>query len=164
MNLTVDEINGFMVEAHELATRPDGSFSARAAAGFLLDLIEDAEGIDPAAVEAYRYTLARAGAQKACADWRRTHRVTTTTGKGVEVELPRYAGVRRVDDEGTFEHVQLSLPGMTLDELKAHREKLGRQRDTLSIEVSALDNLISVMESKGYDLVSEALEHLAGVA
>lgn len=87
------------------------------------------------------------GAAKMCSDWRRRHNHKGRTKRGTEVEVPVYGAVRETDDDGQIIHVQLSLFTMTLEQAKARRDTLARQRDTLSAEVRWFSDLIEIMEA-----------------
>lgn len=164
MSLTADERDAFdamKAEAHDLATRPDGSMIPGAAAVHYVRLLHDAEGIAPDAIAGYVDALARKGAAKVLADWRRARRTKARTAKGTPVDAPRYAGTIRPDGDGTPQHVQVELPGMTVDELRGHKRKLETSRNTLSREIRLVSDLIEVCEVEGYATASDALAHLA---
>lgn len=87
------------------------------------------------------------GVSRLCADWRRRYSHKGKTRKGSEVEIPEWGAVREAEDDGTTVHVQLSLFTMTLDQAKARRAALARQRDTLSAEVRWFSDVIEMMEA-----------------
>lgn len=167
MNLTPDErqaIEQMKAEAHDLATRPDGSVTTRHAAGHFVRLLRDAEGISPAVIGAFLDDLAVKGAAKVMSDWRRAQRTTTATAKGTKVDAPKYAGTKRPDTDGDLVHVQLALAGMTLDELRDHKDRLEATRNTLSREVRLIADVIAVMEAEGYATAGQAIDHLRDAA
>lgn len=167
MNLTADEreaIEGMKAEAHLLATRPDGSIASGAAPTYFVGLLQSAEGIHPEALGDYLEDLSIKGAAKVLSDWRRGQREPARTAKGTEVDAPHYAGVKRPGGDGAPEYVQVSLPGMSLDELRSHKEKLEAQRNTLSREVRLVADLIAVMEAEDFTTAGQALDHLLRAA
>ena len=87
------------------------------------------------------------GVGRLCADWRRRYSHKTTTRKGTAVEIPEWGAVIEATDDGEPVHVQLSLFTMTLDQAKARRASLARQRDTLSAEVRWFSDVIEMMEA-----------------
>lgn len=112
-------------------------------------------------VEGVIDSLLLRGAAKMCADWRRRHQHAGHTRKGTEVEVPIYGAVRETDDEGNIVHVQLSLFTLTLEQAKARRDTLARQRDTLSAEVRWFSDLIEIMEAdRSLLTVADALHRL----
>lgn len=157
-------IERLKAEAHASAKAPDGSIPSSVAAAEFVRLLREVEGIAPAAVEEYLDGLARKGAMKVLADWRRTHRAPAKTAKGTAVDAPAYAGTVRPDANGDPRHVQVPLPGMTVDELRGHKERLERTRNTLSVEVRLVADLIEVCEAEGYETAGEALDHLLRAA
>lgn len=163
MTLIPDEraaIERLKADAHAEARRPDGSFVSADANVAFVRLLREVEGISPAAISTYLDSLAVKGAGKVLADWRRKHRAPAKTSKGTAVDAPAYAGVRRPDSDGALVHVQVALPGLSLDEMRAHKAKLSATRDTLSREVRLVSDLIDVMEMKGYETAGEALADL----
>lgn len=167
MTLIPDEraaIDRLKADAHDEARRPDGSVASADAAAAFVRLLREVEGIAPAAIADYMDDLARKGAAKVLADWRRKHRAPAKTNKGTAVDAPAYAGVRRPDADGELVHVQAALPGLTLDEMRSHKRKLEATRNTLSREVRLVADLIDVMEEKGYATAGEALADLLGRA
>lgn len=157
-------IERLKADAHDEARRPDGSIVSREASAAFVRLLGEVEGIAPAAIAEYRDGLARKGAAKVLADWRRKHTQPAKTAKGTPVDAPAFAGVRRPDSDGALVHVQASLPGLSLDEMQAHKKKLEAQRNTLSREVRLVSDLIDVMQSEGYETAGEALEHVMRAA
>lgn len=87
------------------------------------------------------------GVARMCADWRRRYQHTGKTKKGTEVEVPMYGAVRETNDDGEVVFVQLALFTLTLDQAKARRATLSRQRDTLSAEVRWFSDVIEIMEA-----------------
>lgn len=153
-------IERLKAEAHDLARQPDGSVPSSLAAAEYVRLLREVEGIAPAAIADHLDRLARSGAAKVLADWRRKHRAPARTARGTAVDAPRYAGTTRPDGDGEPQRVQVELPGMTIDELRGHHDRLRRTRDTLSIEVRLAADLIEVMEAEGYATAGQAIEHL----
>lgn len=142
-----DVIDAMLDEAQVLATRPDGSVRSSTAPLHFVTLLRDAEGISPDLIEKYLDYLAGRGAAKIIADRRRRHRIPTATAKGTKVDAPRHAGVKRPNEVGRLEFVQVELPGMTVAELRAHRQQIEAQRNTMSREVRLISDLIDVMEA-----------------
>lgn len=102
-----------------------------------------------------------AGAQKACADWRRRYQHPGRTRKGTEVDVPVYGAVRETNEAGEVVHVQLSLFTMTLEQARERRDSLAQQRDTLSAEVRWFSDVIEMMEAdKALRTVGDALRKL----
>lgn len=87
------------------------------------------------------------GAAKMCADWRRRHQHIGHTKRGTEVAIPLYGAVQETSDDGEIVYVQLALFTMTLEQAKARRDSLARQRDTLSAEVRWFSDLVEIMEA-----------------
>lgn len=167
MTLIPDEraaIERLKAEAHDAARRPDGSVVSRDAAAAFVRLLREVEGIAPTAVAGYMDDLARKGAAKVLADWRRRHRAPAKTARGTAVDAPAFAGVRRPNRDGELVHVQAALPGLSLDEMRSHLHKLESQRDTLSAEVRLVSDLIVIAEQHGYATAGEALDHLLRAA
>lgn len=92
-------------------------------------------------------TLAAKGAQKVYADWRRRYRIDGRTKKGTELDVPAYAAIRKTDDEGNVVYTQMRLEDMTLPQLEAKAEAIGRTRDTLSVEYRFYRDLIETMQA-----------------
>lgn len=130
-------VDAAIADAHEDG-RPTREIAAR-----VVTAMHEMEPSGLPWVSTFLDDLAIAGAVKLCADWRRKHRVRSRTRKGTETELPAYVGAN--DEDGNA--VQLSLIGLDLAGLTRHRARLARQRDTLSVEVAALDVLIRQMEA-----------------
>lgn len=163
MRLTTEErafIAGIQVEAHAAARRDDGSIDVRAVPYQFLRLLHEAEGASPGFIGAYIDSLARTGAARVTAGWRRSLRRKARTAAGTNLEVPAYAGVNRPDRNGTKVPVSVALAGMTVTELRAHKARLSASRDTLSREIRLLADLIDVMESKGYETAEAALDDL----
>lgn len=98
-------------------------------------------------VTAYIDDLAAIGAQKKYADWRRRYTIPATTRKGTALEMPEYAAAMRRDDEGQVVYTQLRLLDMTLPQLIEHRARMVKTRDTSSVRIRLLSDLIETMES-----------------
>ena len=154
-------IDALKAEAHQTATRPDGSVSSRRAAAEYVRLLRAAEGINPALIAETLDSLARRGASSVLADWRRRQRTPARTLRGTKVDAPHFAGVRRPGPDGAPEHVQMPLSGMSPDELREHRRKLEAQRNTLSREVRLVADLIDVMEAHGLTTAGDAIARLS---
>ena len=131
---------------HDAHFADERIITAEVAARFV-DELRNLEGSGVQWIGDYLDDLARKGAVKVYTDWRRRHRIPATTKKGTELEIPAYASVREIDDDGSVTYVQLALAGMTLDQLKDKRDRMARTRDTLSAEVRLLSDLIEIMES-----------------
>src|SRR5690606_728324 len=91
--------------------------------------------------------LAAKGAAKVYADWRRRYRIDARTKKGTAVDVPEYAATRRHDDDGAVVYTQMRLMDMTLPQLEAKAEQIGRTRDTLSAEYRFYRDLIEIMQA-----------------
>lgn len=91
--------------------------------------------------------LAAKGAAKIYSDWRRRYTIDATTKKGTGLTLPAYGAVVTRDDEGQAVYQQMHLLDMTLPQLVERRGRLAKTRDTLSIEVRLLSDLIEAMEA-----------------
>lgn len=95
----------------------------------------------------YLDDLAAKGAAKVYADWRRRYTIDATTRKGTALAVPAYAAVRKQDDEGNVVYTQMRLEEMTLPQLEAKAETIGRTRDTLSVEYRFYSDLIEIMHA-----------------
>lgn len=134
---------------------------AREVAAEVVDEVRNLEASGLRWVETLIDSWLLAGAQKACADWRRRHMHPGRTKKGAEVDVPVYGAVRETTDEGEVVHVQLTLFTLTLEQAKARHNTLARQRDTLSAEVRWFADVIELMESNpALRTVGDALKHL----
>lgn len=91
--------------------------------------------------------LAAIGAQKRYADWRRRYTIPAQTKKGTSLELPEYAAALTRDDEGKPVYTQLRLLDMTLPQLIEHRARMVKARDTTSVRIRLLSDLIEAMEA-----------------
>lgn len=91
--------------------------------------------------------LAAKGVQKVYADWRRRYRIDGRTKKGTELDVPAYAAIRKTDDDGNVVYTQMRLEDMTLPQLEAKAETIGRTRDTLSVEYRFYRDLIDAMKA-----------------
>lgn len=63
------------------------------------------------------------------------------------LDVPAYAAIRKRDDEGNVVYTQMRLEDMTLPQLEAKAEAIGRTRDTLSVEYRFDRDLIELMQS-----------------
>lgn len=101
------------------------------------------------------------GASKLCADWRRRHSHASKTKRGAEVEIPIYGAVTEPDEAGDPTVVQLTLFTLTLDQARQRRDRLARNRDTLSAEVRWFTDVIEIMEAdRTLATVGDALARL----
>lgn len=91
--------------------------------------------------------LAAKGAAKVYSDWRRRYTVDATTKKGTDLTMPAYGAVTTRDAEGKVVYTQMHLLDMTLPQLVERRGRIAKTRDTLSIEVRILSDLIEAMEA-----------------
>lgn len=130
-------------DAHAACVTPSGTFPTRDVAHHFTAAVKELEGSGDPWVPAFIDSLTVDGASKWLGDWRRKHRLKARTKKGTAVEPSAYAGRR--NDDGGYE--QMRLLDMDLVSLKAHADKLKSQRDTLSVEIRLLDDLIEAMES-----------------
>lgn len=129
-------VNEIMAEAHA-----DGR-PTREIASKVVSALRDMEPAGLPWVDTYIDELAILGAQKMCADWRRRQARQERTKRGTSVPVPVYVGQN--DAEGAA--VQMPFDGLDLDGLRRHRSRLASQRNTLSIEIQYLADLIEVME------------------
>lgn len=129
------------------------------------EIVDELQGLEAGGqtwIAGYLDDLAAKGAAKVYADWRRRYRIDGKTKKGTEVEVPVYASVRKRDDEGNVVYTQMRLADMTLDELKAKAEHIGRTRDTLSVEYRFYSDLIELMQADdSLHTAGDAMERLA---
>jgi len=129
----VDEIVATAHADHDLS---------RDIAAQIVDEIEDLERFGQDWSPAFLRELAIKGAGQLAREWRRRQTTVTQTAKGTDVPVPVYAAVRT--SEG---FTQVRLADMTQPQLRAHRERLSAQRNTLSKEVQYCTDLLAVMES-----------------
>lgn len=134
---------------------------SREVAAEVVDEVRNLEASGQGWVELLIDSWLLAGAQKACADWRRRHMHSGRTKKGTPVEVPVYGAVRQTDDSGEVVHVQLTLFTLTLEQAKLRHEGLARQRDTLSAEVRWFRDVVELMEANpALRTVGDALRHI----
>lgn len=129
-------------------------------AGRIVDELHNAEASGHVWIEEFLDDLARKGAAKVYADWRRRFSHRGRTSKGTEVEVPTYGAFREVNDDGEVVYVQLAIFTMTLDQVVARRDHLARTRDTLSAEVRFFSDLADVMRTNDIATAGEALARL----
>jgi len=132
------------------AAHGDGELS-RDIAAQIVDDIEDLERFGQDWTSAFLRELTIKGAAQLAREWRRRHTTVTETAKGTSVPLPTYAAVRTPDG-----YKQVRLADMTASELRAHRERLSKQRNTLSKEVQYVSDLLAVMDETGAQTAGEA--------
>lgn len=120
---------------------------ASEAAAVVLDELRSLEAGGHRWVAQFMDGLLLRGVARLCADWRRRSSHKGRTRRGAEVEIPEWGAVREATEDGEIVHVQLSLFSMTLDQAKARRDSLSRQRDTLSAEVRWFSDVIEIMEA-----------------
>lgn len=137
-----DLFNDLAANAHEAVTTPAGFASGDVAMHFV-DELKRLEGSGSHEIKAFLDRLMVAGASKWLASWRRRNLIPAKTARGKKCELPQHAGV--IGEDGKY--MQLPLMGMDVDTLRKHMEKLERHRNTLSIEITVLRDLITAMES-----------------
>lgn len=113
----------------------------------MVEQLHELEAFGHAWVAEFLDDLAEDGAAKKYADWRRRHRIGSKTKKGTEVDVPAFAAVRKQDDEGNVVYHQMRLEDMTLPQLEAKAEHIGKTRDTLSIEYRFYRDLIEMMQA-----------------
>lgn len=123
--------------------------------------LHDLEGSGVAWVGATIDACTETGAARMYADWRRRSTVFATTRKGTELDMPAFGAVTERDGD-VIVYVQVALEGMSLDNLRERRDRLSKQRNTLSREIQLLSDLIAVMEADPSLLTAgDALERLA---
>lgn len=106
-------------------------------------------------------TWAEIGARTAYTDWRRRHMGRGKTRKGTELDVPEFAAVRRID-ENEVVYQQRELDDLTLEEVLAKAQAVGKQRDTLSVRYRYYADLAEIMASDPtITTVREARERLA---
>jgi len=115
---------------------------SRDIAAQIVDEVEDLERFGHEWPAAFIRELAIKGAGQLGREWRRRQVTVTQTAKGTDVPVPVYAAVRT--SEG---FTQVRLADMDASQLRAHRERLAAQRNTLSREVQYCTDLLSVMEA-----------------
>lgn len=130
---------------HDAHFRADEIVTAEVAA----EIVDELHGIESAHawVADFLDDLAAKGAAKVYADWRRRYRIDGRTKKGTEVDVPAYAAIRKHDDGGKVIYTQMRLEDMTLPQLEAKAETIGRTRDTLSVEYRFYRDLIEMMQA-----------------
>lgn len=128
----------------------------------IVDELRHLEASGHSWVEEYVDSLAAKGAAKVYSDWRRRHRIDGRTSKGTELDVPAYAAVQSQDDDGNVVYHQMRLEDMTLPQLEAKAERIGRTRDTLSVEYRFYRDLIEVMQADAtLATAGDALRRLA---
>jgi len=130
-----DVVNAIIADAHREGAR-SGDIAAE-----IVDAIEDLERFGQDWSPAFLRELAIKGALKLASDWRRSQSTVTKTEGGTTVALPTFAGIR--DAEG--HHVQVRLASMDAAQLRAHRERLSAQRNTLSKDVQYVTDLLNIL-------------------
>lgn len=133
-----DVIHAILAEVH-VPGRPTREIAARFATA-----VRDLEPSGLPWVTTYLDELVIVGAQKVCADWRRSQNTSAKTKKGSSTPVPAYVGQ---NDAVTGAAVQLVFDGLDLDGLRRHRQRLAAQRNTLSTTIQYLADLIEVMEA-----------------
>lgn len=108
----------------------------------IVDEIQDVQGFGQEWTEAFLRELAIKGAAQLAREWRRRQTTVTTTAQGTTVPLPVYAAVHTAEG-----YKQVRLADMTAPQLRAHRERLSAQRNTLSKEVQYVTDLLDIMEA-----------------
>lgn len=143
MSTKAEALHQIADECHAALVTDTGSFPTREVAIRFAREVRDLERLGEPWVEHFVESLVIEGAAKWLSDWRRTHRLKARTKKGTAVEPGHFAGRRSAD--GSYE--QMPLLSMDLGALKAHAAKLAAQRNTLSIEIRFLRDLIEAMEA-----------------
>lgn len=133
-----DVIHAILAEVH-VPGRPTREIAAEFATA-----VRDLEPSGLPWVSTYLDELVIIGAQKVCADWRRSRKGQAKTKKGTDTPVPAFVGQT---DAATGVAVQLTFDGLSLPELRRHRQRLASQRNTLSTEIQYLADLIDVMEA-----------------
>lgn len=128
-------------EAHALHSKP------RAIAAYVVSELMRLEGSGEEWVveELARFTVD--GAMKRCAGWRSRIRTLATTKRGKAVEVPQYAGVPVRDADGTIQHYQLRFEDLTLEQVEASVERMAKQRNTLSADLSIRMQVMEYMRA-----------------
>lgn len=153
-------LNELMQEAHSENMTRNGAPPSSVAATFVQKLREQ-EGSGVEWVGDVLHQLTTSGAQKAAADWRRTHLIAAKTTRGKAVDVPEYAGAILRDAAGKARHVQMPLDYMDVASLFDHMQRLERQRDTLSARVQVFRNLIETLQADPGMTTAEALERIS---
>lgn len=133
-----DVIHAILAEVH-VPGRPTREIAAEFAAA-----VRELEPSGLPWVSTYLDELVIVGAQKVCADWRRSQNTSAKTKKGTDTPVPAYVGQ---NDAATGTAVQLAFEGLDLDGLRRHRQRLAAQRNTLSTTIQYLADLVEAMES-----------------
>jgi len=133
-----DVIHAILAEAH-VPGRPTREIAAHFAAA-----VRDLEPSGLPWVSTYLEELVIVGAQKVCADWRRSQNGKAKTKKGTDTPVPAFVGQ---NDAATGTAVQLTFDDLDLDGVRRHRQRLAAQRNTLSTTIQYLADLVEVMES-----------------
>jgi hypothetical protein len=146
---------------HDAHFRRDEIITAEVASE-IVDELHNAATAGAEWIDEYLTDLAVIGAAKRYTDWRRRHRVEAQTKKGTEVDVPAYAAVRKQDDEGKVIFTQMRLEDMTLEQLQAKADAIGKTRDTLSVEYRFYRDLIEIMQAdEALSTAGDALRKLA---
>lgn len=138
-----DWINQLATEAHDRHTYSDGTFRPRDVAMHFVSSVEKELATGSAEVAAFLDRFTVSGASKWLTDWRRRARYSVKTAKGTGTNVSQWAGI--VNAEG--EHQQMPLFAMTAEQLRDHRDKLKATRDTLSVEVRFLSDILDALEA-----------------
>ena len=142
-----EAINFALAEAHCELGR------SRSIAMRFVDLIRDMEPSGQAWVVEYLDELAIVGAMKVCADWRRTKQSKARTRKGTEVAVPLWASTEDAAGEQTLTR----FDDLDAKALRARKDQMETQRDTLSREIQLYADLLEAMEAPGVETVGQAL-------
>lgn len=136
----MDDFNQWAQEAHDEHTLVNGTFSPRLVAiAFVAKLEAHSNDFD---VAGFMDRMLVAGASKWMTDWRRRARREVKTVKGTQTDVGQWAGI--ITEDGEYQ--QMPLFAMTAEQLKQHRKKLRASRDTLSVEIRFLSDLIEAIE------------------
>lgn len=137
---------------------------ARDVAVGIVEKMQALEGSGVLWVATYLDSILVNGAARMYADWRRRYEVAGKTKVGTEVSVPAFGGVTRKAEDGSTVHVQMSLRGMSLADLREMRDRKASMRDTLSAEIKVYDALIELMQDYSLSTAGEALDLMAVAA
>lgn len=138
----MDLFNELADKAHARHTYSDGTFRPRDVAMDFVSRVESFAGTGRPEIAAFLDRLTVSGASKWLADYRRRTRTGVKTAKGTETDVGQWAGI--INEDGEYQ--QMPLFAMTAEQLKQHRKKLSASRDTLSVEIRFLSDLIEAIE------------------
>lgn len=142
-----EAVNAALTEAHSDLGR------SRVIAARFVDLIRDMEPSGHQWISEYLDELSIVGAMKVCADWRRSRNGTARTRKGTPVPIPLFATTETADGIQTIGRFE----DLDANDLRARKEQMEAQRNTLSREIRLYADLLEAMEAPGVETVGQAL-------